>query len=168
MTSLPRYRAIPATDLIVRPLADITLVYHRPSGQTHMVASPVPEILAALEAFAHPPENRDNLCPVRPEPVEGPSFTSEEEKGFDKLSPNGSPISHDALDPFSRESGNPVSPSTDGTGQSPGLLLSQENSIEAILGHLTTHYDLGDPAEARAAIETHLAEMAALGLVRRA
>ncbi|WP_449471707.1 type II secretion system major pseudopilin GspG [Sphingobium chungangianum] len=26
---------------------------------------------------------------VRPEPVEGHSFTSEEEKGFDKLSPNG-------------------------------------------------------------------------------
>ncbi len=126
MTSLPRYRAIPATDLIVRPLADITLVYHRPSGQTHMVASPVPEILAALES-------------LREHPI-----------------------------PFSRESGNPVSPSTDGPAPSPGLLLSQEKSIEAILGHLATHYDLGDPADARAAIETHLAEMAALGLVRRA
>lgn len=93
MTSLPRYRAISATDLIVRPLADIALVYHRPSGQTHMVASPVPEILAALEA--------------------GPC-----------------------------------------------------DSI-AVHAHLATQYDLGDPADARAAIETHLTEMAALGLVRR-
>lgn len=29
-------------------LEDITLLYHRASGQTHMVISPVPEILAAL------------------------------------------------------------------------------------------------------------------------
>lgn len=126
MTSLPRYRAIPATDLIVRPLADITLVYHRPSGQTHMVASPVPEILAALES-------------LREHPI-----------------------------PFSRESGNPVPPYTHGPAQSPAPLLPQEHGIETILDHLATHYDLGDPADARAAIETHLAEMAALGLVRRA
>lgn len=30
-------------------LDDITILYHRPSGQTHMVVSPVPEILAALD-----------------------------------------------------------------------------------------------------------------------
>lgn len=122
----PLYTAIPATDLIVRPLADITLVYHRPSGQTHMVASPVPEILAALES-------------LREHPI-----------------------------PFSRESGNPVSPITDGTAQSPGLLLSQENIIDAIVHHLAARYNLGDPVDARAAIDAHLAEMAALGLVRRA
>ncbi|MGK2912054.1 MAG: HPr-rel-A system PqqD family peptide chaperone, partial [Sphingobium sp.] len=29
-------------------LDDIVLIYHRPSGQTHRVASPVPESLAAL------------------------------------------------------------------------------------------------------------------------
>lgn len=29
-------------------LEDITLLYHRASGQTHMVISPVPEILEAL------------------------------------------------------------------------------------------------------------------------
>ncbi|WP_242130279.1 HPr-rel-A system PqqD family peptide chaperone [Sphingobium sp. Sx8-8] len=29
-------------------LEDMVLLYHRPSGQTHMVISPVPEILAAL------------------------------------------------------------------------------------------------------------------------
>ncbi|MES2271771.1 MAG: HPr-rel-A system PqqD family peptide chaperone [Pseudomonadota bacterium] len=48
MTVPTRYRAAPATDLIVRALDDITLIYHRPSSQTHMVASPVPEILDAL------------------------------------------------------------------------------------------------------------------------
>ena len=48
MTSPVRYRAEPAADLIVRPLEDITLIYHRRSGQTHMVMSPVPEILAVL------------------------------------------------------------------------------------------------------------------------
>lgn len=30
-------------------LEDMTLFYHRPSGQTHMVISPVPEILATLD-----------------------------------------------------------------------------------------------------------------------
>lgn len=30
-------------------LDDITILYHRPSGQTHMAVSPVPEILAALD-----------------------------------------------------------------------------------------------------------------------
>ncbi len=126
MTSLPRYRAIPATDLIVRPLADIALVYHRPSGQTHMVASPVPEILAALESLSE------------------------------------HPIA------FSRESGTPEPPYTHGPAQSPAPMLPQGHGIEAIVHLLATHYDLGDPADARTAIETHLKEMAALGLVRRA
>lgn len=48
MTFPVRYHAEPAAALIVRPLEDITLIYHRRSGQTHMVMSPVPEILAAL------------------------------------------------------------------------------------------------------------------------
>jgi len=30
-------------------LEDMVLFYHRPSGQTHMVISPVPEILATLD-----------------------------------------------------------------------------------------------------------------------
>jgi len=42
------YRAEPASDFILRSLDDVTLVYHRRSGQTHIVVSPVPEILAAL------------------------------------------------------------------------------------------------------------------------
>lgn len=43
---ITRYQAEP--DMRVRPLDDISLVYHRHSGQTHLVVSPVPEILAAL------------------------------------------------------------------------------------------------------------------------
>jgi PqqD family protein of HPr-rel-A system len=42
------YRAEPAGEILVRPLDDVTLIYHRRSGQTHIVISPVPEILAAL------------------------------------------------------------------------------------------------------------------------
>ena len=33
-------------------LEDITLLYHRASGQTHMMISPVPEILDALDEEA--------------------------------------------------------------------------------------------------------------------
>jgi PqqD family protein of HPr-rel-A system len=35
---------------IATPLDGLTLVYHRPSGQTHLLAEPAPEILAALDA----------------------------------------------------------------------------------------------------------------------
>lgn len=30
------------------PLDDLTLVYHRPAGATHLLAEPAPQILAAL------------------------------------------------------------------------------------------------------------------------
>jgi len=33
-------------------LEDMVLLYHRPSGQTHMAISPVPEILATLDEGA--------------------------------------------------------------------------------------------------------------------
>lgn len=46
-----RYRAETDEALVVRGLDDLTLLYHRPSGQTHMVASPVPEIADALRAI---------------------------------------------------------------------------------------------------------------------
>jgi PqqD family protein of HPr-rel-A system len=39
------YQAEPADGLIIEPLDVITLVYHRRSGVTHMVAEPVPEML---------------------------------------------------------------------------------------------------------------------------
>ncbi|MET0370919.1 MAG: HPr-rel-A system PqqD family peptide chaperone [Sphingobium sp.] len=48
MTAQQQYRAEPDDALIVRALGDLTLIYHRPAGQTHLVISPVPEILAAL------------------------------------------------------------------------------------------------------------------------
>ena len=51
MTSLPiLYQAEPAEGLLIEPLDAITLVYHRRSGVTHMVAEPVPEILAVMRA----------------------------------------------------------------------------------------------------------------------
>jgi PqqD family protein of HPr-rel-A system len=44
----PRYRAPAAEALRVVLLDGIVAVYHRPSAQTHLVVSPVPEILEAL------------------------------------------------------------------------------------------------------------------------
>lgn len=52
MTAQPLYRAETPDALLVQPLDDLTLLYHRPSGQTHMVMSPVPEILDALSEGA--------------------------------------------------------------------------------------------------------------------
>ena len=43
-----RYRAENAANLIIRPLDDLSLIYHRRSGATHIVASPVPEMLASM------------------------------------------------------------------------------------------------------------------------
>ncbi|MCB4861404.1 MULTISPECIES: HPr-rel-A system PqqD family peptide chaperone [unclassified Sphingobium] len=74
-------------------LEDMVLLYHRPSGQTHMAIAPVPEILAALD--------------------DGAALTAGE-----------------------------------------------------VLGQLAQLYDLGEPEEALPLVEAHLAELAALGLVR--
>lgn len=43
-----RYRAAPAATLRIEPLDSLTLIYHRASGITHVVDSPVPELLAVL------------------------------------------------------------------------------------------------------------------------
>lgn len=43
-----RYRAPPPEGLCILPLDPLTAIYHRASGQTHVVAPPVPEILALL------------------------------------------------------------------------------------------------------------------------
>jgi PqqD family protein of HPr-rel-A system len=43
-----RYRAAPAGALRAVELDGLTILYHRASGITHVVAPPVPEILAAL------------------------------------------------------------------------------------------------------------------------
>ncbi|MCW3836256.1 HPr-rel-A system PqqD family peptide chaperone [Sphingomonas canadensis] len=51
-----RYRAAAPATLRIVPLDALTLIYHRASGITHIVDSPVPEILEALagEALAVP------------------------------------------------------------------------------------------------------------------
>lgn len=46
---MPTYAAPDPTDFAPSVFLDgFTLVYHRPSGQTHMLAEPAPEILSAL------------------------------------------------------------------------------------------------------------------------
>jgi PqqD family protein of HPr-rel-A system len=49
---------MPADALRIVPLDDLTLIYHRASGMTHIVAPPAPEILAAL---GQAPITRDAL-----------------------------------------------------------------------------------------------------------
>jgi PqqD family protein of HPr-rel-A system len=43
------YRADPPEGLRIVPLDSLTVIYHRASGQTHVVAEPMPEILMALQ-----------------------------------------------------------------------------------------------------------------------
>ncbi len=44
----PRWRAAGAALLIVEPLDMFTAVFHRPSGVTHLLNEPAPQILEAL------------------------------------------------------------------------------------------------------------------------
>jgi PqqD family protein of HPr-rel-A system len=43
-----RYRADPVDDRCTVAADGVTFIYHRPSGMTHIVAPPMPEIVAAL------------------------------------------------------------------------------------------------------------------------
>lgn len=43
------YRAAAPDALKLVPLDDLTLAYHRPSGATHLLAEPAPQIVAALQ-----------------------------------------------------------------------------------------------------------------------
>ena len=45
---MTRYRSAPAATLRIEPLDALTLIYHRASGMTHLVDSPVPELLDLL------------------------------------------------------------------------------------------------------------------------
>jgi PqqD family protein of HPr-rel-A system len=47
-----RFRAPPAAALLSEPLDALTAIFHRPSGTTHLLAEPAPEILAALAGRA--------------------------------------------------------------------------------------------------------------------
>ncbi len=42
------YAADPPEARIVRPLDELTALFHRPSGATHLLAAPAPELLDAL------------------------------------------------------------------------------------------------------------------------
>lgn len=44
----PTYKAEPVGQLLIVPLDAMTVIYQRRSGITHIVAEPVPEILAAM------------------------------------------------------------------------------------------------------------------------
>jgi len=44
-----RYGVDGSGTIVTRPLDGLTLIYHRPSGITHIADSPLPEILQALE-----------------------------------------------------------------------------------------------------------------------
>ncbi|MBA4048169.1 MAG: HPr-rel-A system PqqD family peptide chaperone [Sphingomonas sp.] len=57
-----RYCAADAATLRVVVLDDLTLVYHRASGITHVLASPAPELLAALAEPLALPELRARLA----------------------------------------------------------------------------------------------------------
>lgn len=46
---MTQYRAAPPDALHIVPLDDLTVVYHRPAGATHLLAEPAPEIIAALQ-----------------------------------------------------------------------------------------------------------------------
>lgn len=48
MVSGPTFIADPPDARIAVPLETLVAVFHTPSGQTHLLASPAPEILAAL------------------------------------------------------------------------------------------------------------------------
>lgn len=43
------YQAEPAAVLCAAELDGLSLLYHRPSGQTHIMVEPMPQILAALD-----------------------------------------------------------------------------------------------------------------------
>jgi PqqD family protein of HPr-rel-A system len=46
--SVPRFVGDPATDCPQIRTDGFTILYHRPSGMTHVLASPAPEILAVI------------------------------------------------------------------------------------------------------------------------
>jgi len=43
------YRAAPRATLLIEPLDTLTAVYHRASGQTHLLAAPAPELIEVLD-----------------------------------------------------------------------------------------------------------------------
>ena len=52
----PRFVADAPEELRSAPLESLTAVYHRPSGMTHLLAPPAPQILEALASWPGSPE----------------------------------------------------------------------------------------------------------------
>ncbi|WP_422061310.1 HPr-rel-A system PqqD family peptide chaperone [Sphingopyxis sp.] len=48
----PRYRAAPRDALRIEALGELTAIFDRRSMQTHLVVSPMPELLAAMQGEA--------------------------------------------------------------------------------------------------------------------
>ena len=44
----PRYRTVAAELILVEPLDIFTAVFHRPSGITHLLTEPAPQVMEAL------------------------------------------------------------------------------------------------------------------------
>lgn len=60
-----RYRGPPAAACVAIELAPFTALYHRPSGQTHLLAEPAPQLLEAMAGAALTvAELRDRLAGV--------------------------------------------------------------------------------------------------------
>lgn len=53
-----RYRAAAPDQLCIVALDDLTAVYHRPAGATHLLAEPAPQIIVALQET---PDDLDGL-----------------------------------------------------------------------------------------------------------
>ena len=49
LTMQPMYRAAPLSSLLIEPLDDLTAVFHRSSGITHLLATPAPQLLQGLQ-----------------------------------------------------------------------------------------------------------------------
>ena len=67
------YCAAPPPSLLIEPLDDLTAVFHRASGITHLLAPPAPEILHALRT----PATRDALSSRLNESFELPDTDGE-------------------------------------------------------------------------------------------
>lgn len=52
------WHAPPSDQLLIEPLDGLTLVYHRESGQTHLLAEPLPQL---LEMLSHGPASAEGL-----------------------------------------------------------------------------------------------------------
>lgn len=46
---MPLFRPTAGNALLIRSLDAMTLIYHRPSGITHMVVEPIPQILEVMD-----------------------------------------------------------------------------------------------------------------------